>query len=71
VADVRALLGTFLNEVSITGLIGAVLPEQNDNWLVQRRYLRIERTAELTSLLIDDDLGNFHPWRPDRWPPLR
>src|SRR3981081_3547691 len=45
----------FPNEASITRLIGAVLLEQNDEWLLQHRYMQIEGMAELTSPLIDAD----------------
>ena len=37
----------FPNEDSITRLIGAVLLEQNDEWLLQCRYMQIEGMAEL------------------------
>jgi hypothetical protein len=36
------------NKASITRLIGAVLLKQNDKWLLQCRYMRIEGIAELT-----------------------
>src|SRR5271165_310103 len=41
------LVGIFPSETSITRLIGAVLLEQNDVWLLQGRYLQIESMAEL------------------------
>jgi putative transposase len=34
------VVGTFPNEPSITRLIGGVLLEQNDEWLLQDRYMR-------------------------------
>src|SRR5690349_7370945 len=40
-------LGIFPNEASIILLIGAVLLEQNDEWLLQHRYMQIEGMAEL------------------------
>src|SRR5205085_8536867 len=63
------VVGIFPNEASITPLIGAVLLEQNDEWLLQHRYMQIEGMAELTPPLIDSGPANFHPWQPDRWPP--
>jgi putative transposase len=42
---------------SITRPIGAVLLEQDDEWLLQCRYMQIEGMAELQPPLID------------RWPP--
>ena len=45
------VVGIFPNEASITRLIGAVLLEQNDEWLLQCRYMQIEGMAELTSPL--------------------
>jgi hypothetical protein len=49
------VVGIFPNEASITRLIGAVLLEQNDEWLLQCRYMQIEGMAELTPPLIDAD----------------
>ena len=51
-ADVVAI---FSSEASIIRLIGAVLLEQNDEWLLQCRYMQIEGMAELTLSLIDAD----------------
>jgi transposase-like protein len=42
------VVGIFPNEGGITRLIGAVLLEQNDEWLLQHRYMQIEGMAELT-----------------------
>ena len=39
------VVGIFPNEASITRLIGAVLLEQNDEWLLQCRYMQIEGLA--------------------------
>jgi len=48
------VVGIFPNEASITRLIGAVLLEQNDEWLLQHRYMQIEgmaaRTASSTAI---------------------
>ena len=51
----------FPNEASITRLIGAVLLEQNDEWLLQCRYMQAEGMAELTPPLIDTDPAKLPP----------
>jgi putative transposase len=56
------VVGIFPNEASITRLIGAVLLEQNDEWLLQCRYMQVEGMAELTPHSIDAD--------PEKLPPL-
>ena len=53
------VVGIFPNEASITRLIGAVLLEQNDEWLLQCRYMQIEGMAELALPLIDTELGKL------------
>src|SRR3954464_2619401 len=55
------VVGIFPNEASITRLIGAVLLEQNDEWLVQHRYMQVEGMAELTPPLIDADPAKLPP----------
>jgi transposase-like protein len=55
------VVGIFPNEASITRLIGAVLLEQNDEWLLQHRYMQIEGMAELTPPLIDPDPAKLPP----------
>ena len=55
------VVGIFPNEASITRLIGAVLLEQNDEWLLQCRYMQIEGMAELTPPLLDAGLGKLPP----------
>jgi hypothetical protein len=57
-ADVVSI---FPNEASITRLIGAVLLEQNDEWLLQCRYMQIEGMAELTLPLLDADPAKLPP----------
>ena len=55
------------NEASIIRLIGAVLREQNDAWLLQHRYrqihryMQIEGMVDLTPPLIDPDPANLPP----------
>jgi putative transposase len=55
------VVGIFPNEASITRLIGAVLLEQNDEWLLQCRYMQIEGMAELTPALTDADPAKLPP----------
>jgi putative transposase len=47
------VVGIFPNEASIVRLIGAVLLEQNDDWLLQHRYMQVEAMTDLTPLSID------------------
>jgi putative transposase len=55
------VVGIFPNEASITRLIGAVLLEQNDEWLLQCRYMQIEGMAELTPPSIEADPAKLPP----------
>jgi putative transposase len=57
-ADVVSI---FPKEPSITRLIGAVSLEQNDEWLLQCRYMQVKGMAELTSRLIDADPAKLPP----------
>ena len=41
------VVGIFPNEDSIARLIGAVLFEQNDEWLSQHRYMQVEAFAQI------------------------
>jgi putative transposase len=41
------VVGIFPNEDSIVRLIGAVLFEQNDEWLGQHRYMQVEAFAQI------------------------
>ena len=44
-----------------TRLIGAVLLEQNDEWLLQHRYMQIEKMAELIPPAIDAEPTKLPP----------
>jgi transposase-like protein len=55
------VVGIFPNEASITRLIGAVLLEQNDEWLLQCRYMQIEGMDELKPPLIDAEPAKLPP----------
>jgi putative transposase len=55
------VVGIFPNEASITRLIGAVLLEQNDEWLLQGRYMQIEGMAELKPPALDTEAGKLPP----------
>jgi putative transposase len=45
------VVGILPNEASIIRLIGAVLLERNDEWLLQHRYMRIEAVTKFLPLL--------------------
>ena len=47
------VVGIFPNEASIRRLIGAILAEQNDEWLLQNRYLTLESLSEGGGLLAE------------------
>jgi transposase-like protein len=47
------VVGIFPNEASIRRLIGAILAEQNDEWLLQKRYLTLESLSDLGSSLAE------------------
>ncbi len=48
------VVGIFPNEESIMRLLGAVLTEQNEEWLLQNRYLPQHTMAEIDYTAEDD-----------------
>ena len=53
------VVGIFPNEESIMRLLGAVLAEQNEEWLLQNRYLPQQSMAEINR--VDDDVIDALP----------
>ncbi len=43
-------VGIFPNEASIRRLVGAVLMEQNDDWIQGKRYMTLETMAEVRAV---------------------
>lgn len=47
------IVGIFPNDAAITGLVGAILMEQNDEWPIQRaRYMTLETIVSMSNTQI-------------------
>ena len=59
-ASATSLIGNIVGAV-ITRLIGAVLPERNDEWQLQHRYMQVEAMAELVTPAAEPEPARIPP----------
>jgi transposase-like protein len=55
------VVGIFPNDQAVIRLAGALLSEQNDEWLVQRRYLSVESMALINTQPIEPEPPTEQP----------
>ncbi|WOX39559.1 transposase, partial [Serratia marcescens] len=55
------VVGIFPNEAGITRLLGAVLAEQNEDWLLQNRYMPQQSMLEIDQNADDNDVIDALP----------
>lgn len=46
------VVGIFPNDAASIRLVGAMMPEQNDEWTLSRRYMRLEGLQTLSDIAL-------------------